>query len=168
MKHRVFGKKLGRNTKGRKALIRSLVAALVERERIVTTVAKAKVLKPVIDKLITKAKKQTLAARRQVLAFVGRKEIADKIFNDLALRFSDRQSGYTTLVKLPARATDKAPVSVVEFVKGSAPKARSQKPKRKDIKNKAPKKAKVKTTRSKKIVKGKSENQSQKVEQKRQ
>ncbi|MEM3063621.1 MAG: 50S ribosomal protein L17 [Nitrososphaerota archaeon] len=109
---------MSRDTKGRKALIRSLVNAIVEHERIVTTRARAKLLKPVIDKLINKAKKQTLSARRQIISSVaGNKKIADKIFNDLALRFVGINSGYTTLIKLPPRKTDKAEMALVEFIK---------------------------------------------------
>ena len=113
MRHRVFGKKLGRDTKGRKALIKSLVVSLVQNERIVTTTAKAKIIKSVIDKLINQAKEQTLFARRQVIAQVGNREITAKIFDDLAARFSDRFSGYTRMVKLGPRTTNKTQTSLI-------------------------------------------------------
>lgn len=115
--------RLGRTTTAqRKALIRDLVTALIIHEQIETTEARAKELKRVADKMITLGKKNTLAARRraaQTVRPVDAKEgqtVLQKLFDDLAPRFSERQGGYTRIYKVMPRVGDNAPMAIVEFV----------------------------------------------------
>lgn len=120
-------KKLGRDTSARKALFRDLVTDLIINERIETTESKAKEVRRLAEKMITLAKKGDLHARRQVAAFV-RKERVDahdednkqdaiqKLFDDIAPRFSERQGGYTRILKLGPRKGDAAPMVYLEFV----------------------------------------------------
>ena len=116
MNHRKSGRKLGRNPSHRKALLRNMVTALLERERIQTTDAKAKELRGVADKMITLAKRGTLHARRQAESFVQDKDVTSKLFGELADRFRERPGGYTRVIKLGHRAGDAAPMSIIELV----------------------------------------------------
>ncbi len=118
-------RKLGKDSAHRKAMFRDLVTDLIINERIVTTEAKAKELRSFVDKMITLGKRGDLHARRQAAAFV-RKEAADteeveqnalqKLFNDIAGRYEDRQGGYTRIRKLGPRRGDNAPMVIIEFV----------------------------------------------------
>lgn len=117
-------KKLGRRSSARKALFRDLVTDLFINERIRTTEARAKELRSIADKMITKAKRGDLHARRQVASFV-RREIADpdtgqdaiqKLFDDIAPRFQERAGGYTRILKLGPRKGDTAPMAYIELV----------------------------------------------------
>ncbi|MEK7111859.1 MAG: 50S ribosomal protein L17 [Patescibacteria group bacterium] len=109
MRKKVFGRHLSRGRKSRRALFRSLIRALVASGKIVTTKAKAKAVIPQIDKLITLAKKKTVAARRKVLSELGNdRETADLIFSQVLPAFTKRNSGFTRIVLLPARAGDSA------------------------------------------------------------
>lgn len=121
MRHQVHGKKLNRSTGHRKALYRNLAQSLVEHERITTTLPKAKAIRPVVEKLITRAKNQDLAARRAVLAFLPTEAAADKVYSVLAVRFADRPGGYTRIIKTGRRAGDGAEMAVLELVELSAP-----------------------------------------------
>jgi len=117
MRKMVFGKKLSRGKKGREALLRSLVRAVIVSGKVVTTKAKAKAIIGQIDKLITLAKKGTLDSRRRVLAFLGNdREAADKLVNSLAPSFSNRNSGYARIVLLPSRKGDNAQMARLEWV----------------------------------------------------
>ncbi|ALA52703.1 50S ribosomal protein L17 [Shouchella clausii] len=116
--------KLGRTSSQRKALLRDLVTDLIINERIETTEAKAKELRPIVEKMITLGKRGDLHARRQAAAFV-RNEIADvesgqdaiqKLFADIAPRFAERQGGYTRILKVGPRRGDGAPMAIIEFV----------------------------------------------------
>ncbi|SFU69210.1 50S ribosomal protein L17 [Alicyclobacillus macrosporangiidus] len=117
-------RKLGRPTGARKALFRSLVTDLLLYERIETTEAKAKELRKIADKMITLAKRGDLHARRQVAAFVrkemvddeGTKNVIQKLFDDLAPRFKDRNGGYTRIIKVGPRRGDAAPMVIIELV----------------------------------------------------
>ncbi len=115
MKKRVKGRKLHRKKDQREALLKSLARELILRERIKTTEARAKELRPFIEKLITKAKKQDLASFRALLSLFD-KEIAKKLFKDIALRYKDRPGGYTRIIKLGTRKGDGAKVAIIEFV----------------------------------------------------
>ena len=118
-------RKLGKDSAHRKAMFRDLVTDLIINERIETTEAKAKELRSFVDKMITLGKRGDLHARRQAAAFV-RKEAADteeveqnalqKLFNDIAGRYEDRQGGYTRIRKLGPRRGDNAPMVIIEFV----------------------------------------------------
>jgi large subunit ribosomal protein L17 len=126
MRHQVHGKKLQRSSGHRKALFRNLVQALVEHERITTTLVKAKAMRPEVEKLITRAKAQDLPARRAVLAYIPVEKSARKLFEVLAPRFAQRPGGYTRIVKLDRRVGDNAEMALIEFVELSAPKAVSR------------------------------------------
>ena len=116
MRHRNRGGKLGRTSAHRRALVRNLVTALLDHERIETTHAKARELRRVADRMITLGKRGSLHARRRALRVIQRPEVAAKVFGDLAERFRDRPGGYTRVVKLRDRVGDAAPVSLVELL----------------------------------------------------
>jgi large subunit ribosomal protein L17 len=116
MRHKVAGRKLGRKTAHRKALLRNLATALFQHERIITTLPKAKELRRVVDKLITKGKSGSLHDRRQILAYVMSKDIAHKVMEEVAPRFADRNGGYTRIYKLGYRTGDMAEKALIELV----------------------------------------------------
>ena len=116
MRHRKNGRQLGRKTKHRWALFRSLVTSLLEHERIETTEAKAKEIRGFTDRMITLGKEGTLPARRRALAFIRSKEVVSKLFSDVATRFKDRQGGYTRMVKTRRRIGDAAKLVAIELV----------------------------------------------------
>lgn len=121
MRHRVFGNHLGRNTKQAKALYRSLVTALLVNGKIETSLAKAKAVQGMIDRIINFGKKNTAAARREVVKTMGKDALLTKIFKELAPRFSDRNSGYTRIVRLGQRFSDTAERVFLELVEGVEP-----------------------------------------------
>lgn len=116
MRHRKKGRQLGRQTKHRWALFRSLVTSLLEHERIETTEAKAKEIRGFTDRMITLGKEGTLPARRRALAFIRSKDVVSKLFSDVAGRFKDRQGGYTRTVKTRRRIGDGAEMVAIELV----------------------------------------------------
>jgi large subunit ribosomal protein L17 len=116
MRHRNKGKILDRKKAPRKALMRSLATNLVLYEKIKTTEAKAKVLKPIIEKLITKGKTNTLKTRRELLQYLYLKNAVKKVLEDLGPRYKERKGGYTRIIKLNARAGDAARLAQIEFV----------------------------------------------------
>ncbi|GBD27752.1 50S ribosomal protein L17 [bacterium HR30] len=120
MRHLKAGRKLSRTSAHRKALMRNLATALVEREQIKTTDAKAKELRRVVDHLITLGKRGTLHARRQAAAILRSKGAVKKLFDELAPRFAQRNGGYTRILKFGRRLGDAAPISVVEFTERGA------------------------------------------------
>ena len=122
MRHREKGRQLGRNTKHRWALYRSLVTSLLEHERIETTEAKAKEIRGFTDRMITLGKEGDLPARRRALSFLRSKAIVSKLFSDVAGRFRERNGGYTRIIKTRRRVGDAAEMVAIELVvKGSAP-----------------------------------------------
>jgi len=108
MRHKKSGRKLNRNTSQRKALFKNLIQALIIHEQIKTTEAKAKAIKKLMDKLITKAKKGSLHCRRQILAFLPSKKAANKLVDEIASRFIKRTSGFTRFIRLGKRRGDDA------------------------------------------------------------
>ena len=116
MRHRRRGGKLGRPSSHRLALVRNLVTALLEHERVETTHAKARELRRMADRMITLGKRGSLHARRRALRVIRSPEVAAKVFGDLAERFRERPGGYTRVVKLRDRVGDAAPLSLVELV----------------------------------------------------
>ena len=116
MRHQKKGKKLGVDPSHRKAMLRNLSANLIEHKRIKTTDARAKELRRFIEPLITKAKKGDLNSIRQIAKKIPRKEIVNKLVNDIAPTFSNRNGGYTRIIKLGFRDNDRASVSLIEFV----------------------------------------------------
>jgi len=120
MRHLSAGRKLNRSASHRRALFRNLVTALLERERIRTTDAKAKETRRLTERMITLGKEGTLAARRRALTFVQSRAVVKKLFEDIAPRFKERNGGYTRIIKVGIRHGDAAPVSVIELVTRAA------------------------------------------------
>ena len=116
MRHHVRNRKFGRETDQRAAFLRSLALALIERGKIKTTEARAKELRPFIEKLITKGREGTLASRRIVLSRLGVESGAKKLCDEISPRYKDRNGGYTRITKLPARPGDASKMAVIEFV----------------------------------------------------
>jgi len=116
MRHRLSGKKLGRNSSQRKALLRSLVTSFVQKERIRTTLSKAKATRPIAEKMITLAKTNSLHTRRQALQYIYNKDAVKKLFEDIGPRFTERPGGYTRIIKLGPRAGDGAEMAILELV----------------------------------------------------
>jgi large subunit ribosomal protein L17 len=116
MRHRIAGRKLGRTTSHRLAMLRNLVTSLFEHEKLKTTDAKAKELRPLAEKLIGLGKRGDLHARRQVLAVVRKAEVVRKLFSILSPRYQARNGGYIRIVKMGNRPGDGAPVSIVELI----------------------------------------------------
>ena len=110
------GRRFGGDAAHQKAMMANLAASLFAAEGIVTTEAKAKALRPVAEKLITKARKGGLHNHRLVMAFLRDKEIASKLFDDIGPRYSDRPGGYTRILKLGNRDGDNAPMARIELV----------------------------------------------------
>lgn len=133
MRHRYSGRKLGRTTAHREMLLRNLATSLVEKERVRTTVAKAKEVRPVVEKAITLGKAGTLAARRRALAVLVKEDAVTRLFDTVAPRFAERNGGYTRIVKLGPRKGDGAEMAVIELV-GSEFKAKAKKKKDKEKK----------------------------------
>jgi len=116
MKHHQKIKKLGRKANPRRALLKSLMVALIEKNRIKTTEVKAKALRPTIEKLVTLAKKDTLASRRLVIARLGNGQAAQKLVDEISSKYKNRAGGYTRIIKLPRRPNDASPMAFIEFV----------------------------------------------------
>ena len=108
--------KLGRDTSARKALFRSILTSFFLHERIETTEAKAKEISGLAEQLITLAKRGDLAARRQAIARLADEDVVRKLFGEIAAKYSDRQGGYTRILKLGPRRGDAAPMAILELV----------------------------------------------------
>lgn len=116
MRHLNAGKKLGRNTSHRRALLRNLVTSLVLEERIETTVPKAKAMRPLAERMVTLGKRGSLHARRQAASYLLDAQAVAKLFDQLAARFGDRAGGYTRIVKTGFRHGDNAALAYIEFL----------------------------------------------------
>lgn len=116
MRHQKKTLKLGRTAEHRKALLANQVCSLIEHQRIKTTLAKAKAVRPLAEKMVTLGKKGSLHARRTALAVLRQKGAVKKLFEDIAPRSASRNGGYTRIVKLGARKSDSAPVAFIEWV----------------------------------------------------
>ena len=116
MYHRIKGRKLGRNTAHRKALLRNLSLAILQREVIKTTLPKAKEIRPFVEKLLTIAKKDTLANRRLAISILGNDLVVEKLFKEIGPRIVSRNGGYTRILKFGFRTGDKAPMALFELV----------------------------------------------------
>ena len=116
MRHKISGRKLQRKTGHRKALFRNMSSALIKHEQILTTQAKAKELRPYIEKLITLAKRGGLSNRRLAMSKLGDETQLKKLFDILAERYSDREGGYTRVIKAGYRGSDAAAMAVIELV----------------------------------------------------
>lgn len=115
MRHHNTNRKFGRETNQRKSLMKALAVSLIQNEKIKTTEAKAKELRPFVEKLITKAKGGDIARRRLVVAKVGETP-AKKLFEKIAPKYKERSGGYTRIIKMPRRAGDGSKITVIEFV----------------------------------------------------
>ncbi|HHI81720.1 MAG TPA: 50S ribosomal protein L17 [Rhizobiales bacterium] len=116
MRHAKKGRKLNRTASHRKAMFANMAASLIKHEQIVTTLPKAKEMRPIIDKLITLAKRGDLHARRQAIARIRDKEQVKKLFSVLGERYKDRNGGYSRVLKAGFRYGDNAPMAVIELV----------------------------------------------------
>ena len=127
MRHGRAGFKLGRVTAHRWALFRNLLLALFRHERITTTVAKAKAVRGLADRMVTLAKRDSLHARRQVLSMVPDPLVVKKLFDTIAARSGDRNGGYTRILRAGTRPGDRAPMAILELVdRPEAPKERAK------------------------------------------
>lgn len=132
MRHKIAHRKLNRTASHRKAMFANMAASLITHEQIVTTLPKAKEMKPIMDKLITLAKKGDLAARRKAIAQVRDKDAVRKLFDVMGERYKDRSGGYCRVLKAGYRHGDNAPRAVIELVdrdpeaKGAADRARHE------------------------------------------
>lgn len=140
MRHRQAGKKLGRNHHQRQALFKQQAGALVLNESVTTTAAKAKLLVQSMDKLMTKAKKGTVAARRQLMTLMTPSKAANKLMDDIAKRNSTRQSGFTKMFRLGVRRGDNAMLAKVEFIDKPVVKTEVKKEPKKEVVKKVTKK----------------------------
>src|SRR5947208_9293895 len=116
MRHRKKTLKLGRKAEHRKALLANQVCSLIEHQRIATTLAKAKAVRPLAEKMVTLGKNGSIHARRTALAVLRQKDAVKKLFDEIAPRTADRNGGYTRIVKLGQRKSDSAPVAYLEWV----------------------------------------------------
>ncbi len=110
------GKRFGKSASHQRLMMANLVASLIAAEGIVTTEAKAKAMRPIAERMITKARKGGLHNHRQILAYLNDTEIADKLMEDIGPRYVDRPGGYTRILKLGPRQGDKAPMVRIELV----------------------------------------------------
>ncbi len=116
MRHRWTGRKLGRTASHRKAMFRNMVTDFLDKERIITTVAKAKELRPFAEKMITLGKRENLHSRRRALSIIRRKSVVHKLFDSLAPRYADRHGGFTRIIRLGFRQGDNAERAIIELV----------------------------------------------------
>jgi large subunit ribosomal protein L17 len=137
MRHRVGGFKLKRDQGARKALLRGLVTSVIQEERIITTIPKAKAVKPLVDRMITLAKQDTLHSRRQAAAFLNTPASVKKLFETLGARFGQRNGGYTRLTRVGFRQGDGAELAMLELVGSQLVKRAADRAKRKEERLKA-------------------------------
>ena len=116
MRHGKSGRKLNRTASHRKAMFANMAASLIEHEQIITTLPKAKEIRPIVEKLVTLGKRGDLHARRQIIAFIRNNELATKLISVLAVRYASRNGGYLRIMKAGFRKGDNAPLAVIEFV----------------------------------------------------
>lgn len=157
MNHQIAGRKLGRTTDHKEAMLRNLVTSLILHDRLTTTEAKAKELRRLADRMITLGKKGDLAAVRRAARVVRSKEALGKLFKELAPLFASRNGGYTRIIHYKTRTGDHAPLAIIEWTESAAPKAPEKKAgkkaaaeKKAPAKKAAPKKASEKGTAEKK------------------
>jgi len=137
MRHKKAGYKLGRDVSARRALLRSLVTSVIETERVVTTVPKAKAARPLVDKMITLAKVDSLHARRQAASYLMTPASVKKLFDKLGTRFGQRNGGYTRVTRLGWRKGDGAEQAILELVGSELVKRAAERAKRKEERLKA-------------------------------
>lgn len=116
MRHRKKTIKLGRTVAHRDSLLANQACSLIQHQRIKTTLAKAKALKPFVERMLTRAKRGDVAARRLVIRYLRQKDVVKKLFEEIAPRVVNRSGGYTRIIKLGMRASDAAPMACIEWV----------------------------------------------------
>ncbi|HMK55936.1 MAG TPA: 50S ribosomal protein L17 [Dissulfurispiraceae bacterium] len=116
MRHKVAGRLFSRTANQRKALLRGLVSSLFEHQRIETTVAKAKAIKGIAEKLVTFGKRGDLHSKRMVMSYIPNRTVMSKLFSDIAPRFADRNGGYLRIVQTRQRVNDRASMAIIEFI----------------------------------------------------
>jgi large subunit ribosomal protein L17 len=116
MRHRKAGRRLGRTSSHRDAMMRNMVTSLLDQERIVTTVPKAKEARRVAEQMITLGKRGDMHARRQALAYIRSKNIVAKLFDQLSSQYAERNGGYTRIIRTGSRLGDAAPMAILELV----------------------------------------------------
>ncbi len=126
MRHRKAGRKLGRTSSHRKAMLRNMVTSLLKHDKIVTTDAKAKELRSVAEKMITLGKRGSLHARRQALSYIRDREVTARVFEELSVRYQERAGGYTRIIKAGYRVGDNAPLSIIELIPEEAKKKKQK------------------------------------------
>ncbi|MBE6987759.1 MAG: 50S ribosomal protein L17 [Clostridia bacterium] len=109
-------RKLGRPTDHRMAMLRAMVTYLLENGKIETTVTRAKEVRPLAEKMITLGKKNTLASKRQALAFITKEDVVKKLFDEIAPKYAERNGGYTRIVRIGVRRGDNAEMAIIELV----------------------------------------------------
>jgi large subunit ribosomal protein L17 len=137
VRHGYAGYKLKRDVGARRALLRNLVTSVIEEERVITTVPKAKAIKPLVDRMITLGKTDTLHARRQAAAFLQTPSAVKKLFDKLATRFGQRNGGYTRIVRVGWRKGDGAEQAIIELVGSELVKRSADRAKRREERLKA-------------------------------
>src|SRR3981189_2644614 len=137
MKHGVSGYKLKRDAGSRKALLKGLVTSVIEHERVITTIPKAKAVQPLVEKMITLAKRDTLHTRRQAASFLTTPKSVQKLFDTLGTRFGQRTGGYTRITRLGNRKGDGAELAMLELVGSELVKRAADRAKRKEERLKA-------------------------------
>jgi large subunit ribosomal protein L17 len=137
MRHRVGTAKLKRDVGARNSLLKNLVTSVIDKERVVTTVPKAKAIKPIVEQMITLAKRDTLHARRQAAAFLETPASVKKLFDTLGARFGQRNGGYTRIVRLGNRKGDGAEQAMIELVGSELVKRAEERAKRREERLKA-------------------------------
>jgi large subunit ribosomal protein L17 len=140
MRHKVAGRHFSRTANQRKALLRGLVSSLFEHQRIETTLAKAKAVKGIAEKLITFGKRGDLHSKRMVMSYIPNRAVMAKLFSDIAPRFTDRNGGYLRIMQTRQRVNDRAPMAIIEFVDYAALKEKSAVKESKESKGKEGKK----------------------------
>ncbi len=120
MRHRKKGAKLGRDAAHRKAMLRNLATDLLKHERVTTTLAKAKAVRPVAERLVTLGKRDTLHARRHAARMIREEDVLSKVFNELAPRYAERPGGYTRIMRLDTRPGDRAAMAIIELVEAGS------------------------------------------------
>lgn len=140
MRHKVAGRHFSRTANQRKALLRGLVSSLFEHQRIETTLAKAKAVKGIAEKLITFGKRGDLHSKRMVMSYISNRAVVAKLFSDIAPRFTDRNGGYLRIMQTRQRVNDRAPMAIIEFVDYVALKEKSAVKESKESKGKEGKK----------------------------
>lgn len=116
MRHHNKNRTLGRTSNQRRALLKSLACSLIRDEKIVTTEAKAKELRPFIERMVTHGKDDSVTSRRFISSRIGSTEMASKLVTDISSKYADREGGYTRIIKLPIRKSDASKMARIEFV----------------------------------------------------